>query len=647
MFERMHRKRRSKAGARIWLAGVPEKPAPFENVDDLLEAARQMFETRKNAVEAQTTLARPQKGDDRELIKEAQKNIQDENKWTRFWHRSFTLTGDKIDLCRRCRKTRLNRLEREILVAVLLHSLALVEAYSVDCKEIMQFLNVPGNRAVEALRRMSEDGRLYRKKLIVYEDENRDLRDRDLIVDPALLDAVLRDNQRVPQGWTVKNERQLYKRMGDLTNTLRKKSDELMHHMNGHGRSSDFFMCCRKADRMFELLWETLELHRGWGIYRLFEQRALRRKPIITITLALIGKELGHLGADDELFLGNGLARAAAYSAADVLGNIKLLGPRGTLVADGFIQPCGGEGLLLSDDPRDIEKTEFELGDKSLELLGLERNLVKKRGDLPLVREARVQMKQLVLSDKIKKALSMATAQARHAEVLVKNWGLGEVVAYGRAVTMLFGGPPGVGKTACAEAIAHELKKPILVADYSQIQNCYVGMTEKNIVRTFLAARKAGAVLFWDEADAMFYNRDMARQSWEVRDVNVLLQELEKFDGVCILATNRKISLDPALERRITIKLEFDRPDRDMRRKIWRKLMPHKMPLAKDVDTERLSESDLTGGEIKNVVLNAARLALARNPKGTVRMADFLEALKMEVDSRLAGQTFSSIGFGR
>jgi SpoVK/Ycf46/Vps4 family AAA+-type ATPase len=137
-------------------------------------------------------------------------------------------------------------------------------------------------------------------------------------------------------------------------------------------------------------------------------------------------------------------------------------------------------------------------------------------------------------------------------------------------------------------------------------------------------------VLFWDEADAMFYDRECAGSSWEVRDVNVLLQELERFDGVCVLATNRRLALDPALERRITLKVEFHAPDRGMRRRIWEKMLGRKMPLSGDVDLDRLSRLELTGGQIKNVLLNAARLALAARPEGPVAWADFEEALAME-----------------
>jgi len=145
------------------------------------------------------------------------------------------------------------------------------------------------------------------------------------------------------------------------------------------------------------------------------------------------------------------------------------------------------------------------------------------------------------------------------------------------------------------------------VANYAQIQGCFVGQTEKNIVATFREAKAKDAVLFWDEADAMFFDRDLASHTWEVRDVNVLLQEIERFDGVCILATNRKITLDKALERRITLKVEFDPPNRESREAIFKKLIPAKMPLARDVSFAKLADLELSGGEIKNCLLYTSR----------------------------------------
>ena len=153
-----------------------------------------------------------------------------------------------------------------------------------------------------------------------------------------------------------------------------------------------------------------------------------------------------------------------------------------------------------------------------------------------------------------------------------------------------------------------------MTANFAEIESCWVGETERNIARVFREATEAGTVLFWDEADAILYSRDAANRTWENRRVNVLLQELERFDGLCVMATNRTLALDSALERRIAIKVEFERPPADLRRRIWEKHLPPQMPLGPDMDFDRLGRADLTGGEIKNAVVNAARIVLARDP---------------------------------
>lgn len=143
----------------------------------------------------------------------------------------------------------------------------------------------------------------------------------------------------------------------------------------------------------------------------------------------------------------------------------------------------------------------------------------------------------------------------------------------------------------------------------------------------------------------MFADRGSLTHNWEMRQANVLLQEIERFEGVCILATNREITLDSALERRITVKVRFDRPDSVLRERIWRKLLPHQLPLGPDVDLGTLGREDLSGGEIKNVILNAARIALHRCSGGPVTMEDFRQAVQMEHTGRFLENRRSLIGF--
>ena len=143
----------------------------------------------------------------------------------------------------------------------------------------------------------------------------------------------------------------------------------------------------------------------------------------------------------------------------------------------------------------------------------------------------------------------------------------------------------------------------------------------------------------------MVYSRDAGNRSWENRQVNMLLQELERFEGLCIMATNRKLALDEALERRMAVKIDFERPGADLRRQIWRKLVPPSMPIGPDVNFDRLAEADLSGGEIRNVVVNAARIALTRDRRGPLTMADFERAVVKELNGRFNRERLRPIGF--
>src|SRR5207249_11563537 len=153
-----------------------------------------------------------------------------------------------------------------------------------------------------------------------------------------------------------------------------------------------------------------------------------------------------------------------------------------------------------------------------------------------------------------------------------------------KGLSLLFAGPPGTGKTMAAEAIAHELGRPLHVVNYAQLESMWVGETEKNIEHVFHAALEGGAVLFFDEADAVFQRRGVMATPWMNRDVNVLLSQMENYPGIVILATNLARVMDRALDRRIDIAVEFPLPDAPLRRKIYERLVPDEAPLAIGVD---------------------------------------------------------------
>ena len=223
----------------------------------------------------------------------------------------------------------------------------------------------------------------------------------------------------------------------------------------------------------------------------------------------------------------------------------------------------------------------------------------------------------VVLAPHTRRTVEQALAQVRNHHLIFDRWGLGERHALGRGLAFNFAGPPGTGKTICAEAIAHVLGQKLLVVNYAEAESMWFGETPKNIVATFRAAAEQNAVLLFDEADAIAMRRSSGAGLPHEREsnltVNVLLRELEAFNGIVIFATNLAANFDPAFERRIRAHVLFEIPGPEERTRIWElQIHPKKTPLAPDVDFRRLAERyTLSGGDIKNAVLKAAAFAAA------------------------------------
>ena len=215
------------------------------------------------------------------------------------------------------------------------------------------------------------------------------------------------------------------------------------------------------------------------------------------------------------------------------------------------------------------------------------------------------------------RTLDHALVQVRSHALIFGRWGLAERHATGLGLAFNFAGPPGTGKTICAEAIAHALGMKLLLVNYAEVESMWVGETPKNVAALFRAAAEQRAVLFFDEADAIAARRTAGVGQPNAREANttvsVLLRELEGFNGVVIFATNLAANFDPAFERRIRTHVLFEMPGVDERERIWHvQLHPAKTPLADDVDFRALAERfAVSGGDIKNAVLKAAAAAAA------------------------------------
>ena len=221
----------------------------------------------------------------------------------------------------------------------------------------------------------------------------------------------------------------------------------------------------------------------------------------------------------------------------------------------------------------------------------------------------------VILPPATRRSLEQALVHITRYDLIFKRWGLGERHPTGLSLAFNFAGPPGTGKTICAEAIAHALGRRLLVVRYAEVESMWMGETAKNVSSVFRLAREENAVLLFDEADAIASRRSSALDHAATREsnavVNVLLKELERFTGVVIFATNLAAHFDPAFERRISTHVLFEMPGEKERADIWRvQLHPRLTPLAKDVDFTALAASyAVSGGDIRNAVLKAAMAA--------------------------------------
>ena len=263
-----------------------------------------------------------------------------------------------------------------------------------------------------------------------------------------------------------------------------------------------------------------------------------------------------------------------------------------------------------------------------------------------LVAPART-LADVVLPARTRQALDQALAEVRNHHLIFGHWGLGERHASGLGLAFNFAGPPGTGKTICAQAIAHALGIKLLVVDYAEAESMWVGETPKNVVAAFRAAAEQNAVLFFDEADAIATRRTSNTGLPDQREsnltVNVLLRELENFNGIVIFATNLAANFDPAFERRIRSHVLFEMPGVDEREQIWKlQIHPARTPLAPDVNFRELAERyPLSGGDIKNAVIKAAAAAASepgRDVGKRIHQRHFAAAAESVIDGRAVMQ---------
>ena len=238
---------------------------------------------------------------------------------------------------------------------------------------------------------------------------------------------------------------------------------------------------------------------------------------------------------------------------------------------------------------------------------------------------------ELVLSDEATNLLRQIVGQVRERYRVYEDWGYARKMTRGLGINALFAGESGTGKTMAAEVLANELHLALYRIDLSAVVSKYIGETEKNLRKLFDAAEQGGAILFFDEADALFGKRSEVKDSHDRYaniEINYLLQRMESFSGLAILATNMKSALDNAFMRRLRFIITFQFPGPNERRQIWQRALPPDVP-REALDYDRLARFNVSGGNIHSIVLNAAFTASQRGTAVTLPL--ILSATRSEL----------------
>ena len=283
---------------------------------------------------------------------------------------------------------------------------------------------------------------------------------------------------------------------------------------------------------------------------------------------------------------------------------------------------------------------------------GARRFATEALGDLAELITPRASREDLVVTPTEREQLDDLIRRVRHRSTVLTDWGFGDKIGHGKGTNAVFAGPSGTGKTMAAEVVARELGIPLFRIDTAAIVSKYIGETEKNIERIFVAAEGCDAILFFDEADALFGKRtevQSAHDRYANLETAYLLQRIERHEGLVILATNLLNNIDSAFLRRFAQLVHFSAPDVPRRREIWRGIWPSATPLHDQIESNLeilASRFNLSGGAIKNVALAAAYLAAdepteteSRHPQVGLRHVEM--ALRQEC--RKLGRTTESI----
>lgn len=296
------------------------------------------------------------------------------------------------------------------------------------------------------------------------------------------------------------------------------------------------------------------------------------------------------------------------------------------------------EGILLLDSARDGEPRmsgKITLQPEYVDLFTTGQISKPQFGpDFPArLVDTKMDWDDLVLNDAVMQQVNDIKVWLDHNNMLMQDWGMARIIKPGYRA--LFYGPPGTGKTLTATLLGKQFGLDVYRIDLSQIVSKYIGETEKNLEKVFTKAEHKNWILFFDEADALFGKRSNvqnAHDKYANQEVSYLLQRVEDFPGLIILASNYKSNIDQAFVRRFNNIVKFTAPNASERLKIWRQSIPDKARLAKDIDLVNIAERyELSGSSIINVVHYAALQAVYKSD-GIIKKEAIIEGITREYD---------------
>lgn len=245
------------------------------------------------------------------------------------------------------------------------------------------------------------------------------------------------------------------------------------------------------------------------------------------------------------------------------------------------------------------------------------------------------QMEHLILPDAQIQKLFHIINRVRNRKLVYEEWGFIEKSAYGNGISMIFAGPPGTGKTMAAQVMAAELNMELYRVELPAVVDKYIGETEKKLSRIFSEAEKSMAILFFDEADVLFSKRTEIKEAhdkYNNMEIAFLLQKMEEYEGISILATNYLQNFDSAFRRRISDIIDFPLPDQALRRQMWQTMLPARIPLSDEIDFDFLAKQfEISGSMIKNTLIYASFLA-AEETEPLLTMDKILKGLSHELE---------------